>query len=217
MVGTQSHIERALASIINEKVDRLSTYPIACGVNRRLINNGAGVSYKDWAHDAKLFTDAAVAGYNTFDWDWYFGLMDLSVIDSDFGATVKYDGQSTPYVAVPAIKGPEEYEKLEVPDVKKGRSKVIIEGTKQFSTRLKNDIITSGFIEGPLLVLTQLAGAERVFTDVYKNRSAVHKALEAIIEYNRDLVREFTQSDAPGLCWDYLWGSYSWCSTRPAS
>lgn len=209
MVDSQTHIERAMASITNQEVDRLSTYPIACGVNRKLINNGAGITYRDWAHDAKLFADAAVAGYKHFDWDWYFGLMDLSVMAGDLGAEVKFDEQNTPYVSKPAIKDPEDYEKLEVPDVKRGRSRVIIEGTKQFSSRLKNDIITSGFIEGPLLALTQTAGAEKVFMDMYNNRSAVHKALETITAFDKDLIHEFAQTDAPGLCWDYLWGSYS--------
>ena len=202
-----THIERCMASITNQPSDRLSTYPIACGVNRRLV--GTGVTYHDWATDPKKFADAAIAGYEYFDWDWYFGLMDLSVMAKELGAHVRMDEQNTPFVDVPAIKGPEDYEKLEVPDVHKGRTGVILEGTKIFGERLSKEIITAGFIEGPLLVLTQTAGAEKVFMDMYNNSSAVHTALRTITDFDADFTKAFGETPSPGLCWDYLWGSYS--------
>jgi uroporphyrinogen decarboxylase len=213
MADKMNHIERAMASITNQPADRLSTYPIACGVNRKLLNNGQGISYRDWAHDAKLFADAAIAGYKYFDWDWYFGLMDLSVMAGDLGAHVRMDEQNTPFVDDPLIKDVEGYEKLHVPDVTKGgRCKTIIEGTRLFSEALKNDIITSSFIEGPLLALTQIRGAEYVFKDMYDNessRKAVHTALATLTEFDKDFANGLMSTPAPGLCWDYLWGSYS--------
>jgi uroporphyrinogen decarboxylase len=150
-----SHIERAMASITNQPVDRLSVYPIACGVNRKLLSTPT--TYSEWASDPRKFAEAAIAGYKYFDWDWYFGLMDLSVMAADVGAGVRFDEQNTPFVTDPLVKNPEDYEKIKVPDVKKGRCGVIIEGTKIFAERLGKDIITSGFIEGPLLALTQPA------------------------------------------------------------
>ena len=72
-----SHIERAMASITNQPVDRLSVYPIACGVNRKLLSTPT--TYSEWASDPRKFAEAAIAGYKYFDWDWYFGLMDLSI------------------------------------------------------------------------------------------------------------------------------------------
>jgi len=202
-----NHIERAMASIQDKPVDRLSTYPIACGVNRKLLPGT--VTYSQWAHDPKMFAEAAIAGYKYFDWDWYFGLMDLSVMAGDMGAGVRFDEQNTPFVTDPLIKTPEDYEKVKVPDVKKGRCSVILEGTKIFAEKLGSDIITSGFIEGPLLALTQTAGAEKVFMDMYNHRSAVHKALETITQFDADFTKAFGETKAPGLCWDYLWGSYS--------
>jgi len=202
-----SHIERAMASITNQPVDRLSVYPIACGVNRRLLSTPT--TYSEWANDPRKFAEAAIAGYKYFDWDWYFGLMDLSVMAGDIGAGVRFDEQNTPFVTDPKIKTPEDYETLRIPDVHKGRCGVILEGTKLFAERLGKDIITSGFIEGPLLALTQTAGAEKVFMDMYNHRSAVHKALETFTQFDADFTRAFGQTAAPGLCWDYLWGSYS--------
>jgi uroporphyrinogen decarboxylase len=202
-----SHIERAMASITNQPVDRLSVYPIACGVNRKLLSTPT--TYSEWCSDPRKFAEAAIAGYKYFDWDWYFGLMDLSVMAADVGSGVRFDEQNTPYVVDPLVKKPEDYEKIQVPDVKKGRCGVIIEGTKLFAERLGKDIITAGFIEGPLLALTQTAGAEKVFMDMYNHRSAVHKALKTFTQFDADFTKAFATTSAPGLCWDYLWGSYS--------
>jgi uroporphyrinogen decarboxylase len=198
-----------VASLQDQPVDRLTAYPIACGVTRKLLNGGNGITYREWCTDPKKYADGFIAGQKYFDFDFTIGLMDLSVMAGDLGAGVRFDEQNTPFVDDPVIKNPEDYEKLEVPDVTKGRSRVIIEGTKLFSQALKNDTITAGFCEGPLLVLTQSAGAERVFMDMYKNKDLVHKALETITAYDAEMVKGFGQTGCAGLVWDYLWGSYS--------
>lgn len=203
-----NHIERCMAALKNEPVDRLPVYPIACGVNRKLLNGGK-VTYRDWATNPKLFADAFIAGQKYFDFDFTIGLMDLSVMAGDLGAKVRFDEQNTPFVEDPVIKSPEDYEKLEIPDIRKGRSAVLIEGTKLFVQALKNETVTAGFLEGPLLVLTQSAGAERVFMDMYKNKSAVHKALETITEYDAEMIKGMATTGCAGLVWDYLWANYS--------
>ncbi len=215
MADTMNHIERAMAALQNQPVDRLTVYPIACGVQRKLLNNGAGITYHEWATDPKKFADAFIAGQRYFDHDFAIGLMDLSVMAGDLGAHVRMDEQNTPFVDDPVIKEVEDYEMLEVPDIKnpKTRSHVLIEGTKQFVDALGKEVITAGFIEGPLLVLTQSRGAEYVFKDMYDNpssRAAVHKALETITEFDKELTIAFGREAKPaGLVWDYLWGSYS--------
>ena len=209
MTDTMTHVERGMAALTNEKADRLTVYPIACGVNRKLLNNGAGISYRDWAHDPKLFAQAFVEGQKYFDFDFAIGLMDLSVMAGDLGAHVRMDEQNTPFVDKPVINSLEDYEKLEVPDIKKGRSGVLIEGTRIFANALAGKVITAGFIEGPLLALSQSAGAERMFMDMFTNPSAIHKALKTTTEYDEEMVKAFGKTGCNGLCWDYLWGNYS--------
>jgi uroporphyrinogen decarboxylase len=201
-----NHIERVVASLQNEPVDRLTTYPIACGVNRSLLGN---VTYHEWASDPKKFADAFIAGQKYFDFDFAIGLMDLSVMAGDLGAHVRMDEENTPFVDEPVIKTVEDYEKLEVPDVTKGRSYVLNEGTKLFAEALGSEVITAGFLEGPLLVLTQCAGAERVFMDMYNNPSAIHTALKTITEYDSEMIKGMAETKVAGIVWDYLWGSYS--------
>ena len=138
--------------------------------------------------------------------------MDLSVMAGDLGAHIRMDEQNTPFVDDPCIKSLEDYEKLEVPDVTKGRSNVLVKGTGMFVKELASQVITAAFLEGPLLALTQSRGAEFVFKDMYESessRAAVHKALHTITEYDKEMVKAFAQEKPAGLVWDYLWGSYS--------
>jgi len=206
-MADMTHIERVMAGLTGKPADRLPTYPIACGVNRKLINGG--ITYREWAHDPKMYAQGFIEGQKAFDFDFAIGLMDLSVMAGDLGAHVRMDEQNTPFVDKTIINNTEDYEKLEVPDVKKGRSAVLIEGTKLYCDALKSQVITAGFVEGPLLALTQSAGAERVFMDMFTNPSAIHKALATMTAYDVEMTKGFGQTGCAALCWDYLWGNYS--------
>ncbi|WP_147654316.1 uroporphyrinogen decarboxylase family protein [Methanomassiliicoccus luminyensis] len=214
MSDKMSHIDRAMGALQDQPVDRLTAYPIACGVCRKLLNNGAGITYHDWATDPKKFASAFIAGQKYFDFDFAIMLMDLSVMAGDLGSHIRMDEQNTPFVDEPVIKDVEGYENLEVPDITdpKSRSATLLEGTKLVVDALGKEVITAGFLEGPLLALTQSRGAEFVFKDMYDNdssRAAVHKALATITDYDKAMVKGFAQTKCAGLVWDYLWGSYS--------
>ncbi|HOB39215.1 MAG: uroporphyrinogen decarboxylase family protein [Methanomassiliicoccaceae archaeon] len=213
MADEMNHIERAMAGLSNQPVDRLLTYPLAMGVCRRLIN-GTGITYQEWVSDPKKFAQAFIEGQRRFDFDFAIGLMDLSVMAGDLGAHVRMDEQNTPFVDDPLIKDIEGYEKLEVPNIKdpKTRSYVLVEGTGMFVEALGKEVVTAAFLEGPLLALTQTRGAEFVFKDMYDNdssRKAVHAALKTITDYDKEMVKAFAEKKPAGLVWDYLWGSYS--------
>lgn len=207
MVAPMNHMERGLAALAGEEVDRLTTYPIACGVCRKLIPGN--VTYEQWANDPKLFAEAFILGQRTFDFDFAIGLMDLSVMAGDLGAHVRMDEENTPFVDEHIVHSVEDYEKLEVPDIRKGRSNVLLEGTKIFADALKGEVITAGFLEGPLLALSQSAGAERMFMDMFTSPSAIHKAMETTVAYDTEMIKAFGQTGVNGLCWDYLWANYS--------
>ncbi len=203
-----THKERAVAALSNEKVDRLTTYPIACGVCRRLIGDGT-LTYREWCSDPKLFAQAFLEGQKKFGLDFAIGLMDLSVMAGDLGANVRMDEQNTPFVDDHIVHSMEDYEKFTVPDVKKGRTGVLIEGTKLIADYLKGEVVTSAFIEGPLLALSQSAGAERLFMDMFTEPAPIHKALAVMTEYDSEIVKAFGETGIEAVCWDYLWGNYS--------
>jgi uroporphyrinogen decarboxylase len=210
MADTMNHIERCVAALTDKPVDRLSVYPLAMGVARRCVGDGK-MTYREWASDPKKFAQGFIAGQKYFDHDWAIGLMDLSVMAGDLGAHVRMDEQNTPFVDETVINNPEDYEKLQIPDIRKGRSHVLVEGTGMFVEALGKEVITAAFLEGPLLVLTQSAGAERVFMDMVHNKSAVHHALDLITKYDEEMVKAFAglNGKPAGFVWDYLWANYS--------
>jgi len=211
MAEKMNHIERTMASLAGEPIDRMLVYPLAMGVLRRLVPGYDGkLSYKDWSENPKLFAQAFIEGQKYFDFDLAIGLMDLSVGAADFGAKVRMDDQNTPFVTDAAWDTVEGYETLEVPDITKGRSGVLIEGTQIFCGALKDEAVCTGFLEGPLLTLTQCAHAEKVFMDMNTSPSAIHKALKVITDYNCDMVTAMNKNRlSAGLAWDLLWGNYA--------
>ncbi len=54
MADTMNHIERVVASLGDKPVDRLTTYPLAMGVCRRVVGDGK-MTYRDWASDPKKY------------------------------------------------------------------------------------------------------------------------------------------------------------------
>lgn len=209
MTKEMTHVERAAAALADEKVDRLPTYPIACGVTRRLLGDG-NVTYRQWASDAETYSEGFLAGQKRFDLDFAIGLMDLSVIASDFGAGVRFDEENTPAVNKHIIHSLEDYENLTAPEsVHSGRTGTIIDGTAGIAKKLNGQVVTSAFLEGPLLTLSQSAGAERLFLDAFDDPGAVHKALETITDFTSDIVKAVGETGINAICWDYLWGNYS--------
>lgn len=68
MVKNLNHLERAAAALADEEADRLATYPIACGVSRRLIGDGS-VTYREWCQDPEKYAEGFVAAQKAFDLD----------------------------------------------------------------------------------------------------------------------------------------------------
>jgi uroporphyrinogen decarboxylase len=200
--------ERALAALSGEKTDCLPTYPIACGVCRRFIGDGH-MKYSEWCNDPEKFAEAFLQGQKHFNMDFAIGLMDLSVMAGDLGAHVRMDEQNTPFVDGHIIHSMEDYEKLEVPDITKGRTGVLIKGTELIAKKLKDQVVTSAFVEGPLLALSQTAGAEQLFMDMFSDPKPIHKALEVTTEYDKQIVEALGKTGIEALCWDYLWGNYA--------
>ena len=207
-MNPMTHTERVSAALAGEKTDRLPIYPIACGVSRRLIGDGS-MTYSEWCRDPAKYAAGFVAAQKAYDLDFSIGLMDLSVLAGDLGAHVRFDEQNTPFVDDPVIKSMEDYEKLEIPDITKGRTGTLIEGTRLAAEALGKDVVHSAFLEGPLLTLTQAGGAERVFYDALLEPETVKKGLRTVTEYCRQVAEAFGNTGTSAICWDYLWGNYS--------
>ncbi len=199
--------ERALATLANEKVDEFGAYPLVCGLQRRLLPGT--VTYREWATDSKKCAQSFVEGYNRWKFPFTVTLEDLSVTAHDLGANVRLDSENTPFVDGHIIHSMEDYEKITVPDVTKGRTGHLIEMNSMVAPQLKDKSFVIAFLEGPLLTLSQSAGAERLFMDMFTDPAPVHKALEQTTRMCCDAVEKIGETGVQGMCWDYLWANYS--------
>ncbi|MBQ8644537.1 MAG: hypothetical protein IJ469_07765 [Candidatus Methanomethylophilaceae archaeon] len=207
MVAPMTPYERALATLNNEPIDELAAYPLACGLQRRLLPGT--VTYKEWATDAKLCAQSYVEGYNKWKFPFTVTLEDLSVTAHDLGAHVRMDSENTPFIDGHIIHEMEDYEKITAPDVTKGRTGHLIQMNSMIAPQLKDKSFLIAFLEGPLLTLSQSAGAERLFMDMFTDPAPVHKALEQTTKMCCDAVEKIGEAGCQGMCWDYLWGNYS--------
>jgi uroporphyrinogen decarboxylase len=208
MVAPMTPYERAVATLQNEPVDELPAYPLVCGLQRRLLPNQP-VTYKTWATDAKLCAQSFVEGYNNYKFPYSVLLEDLSVTAHDFGSGVRMDSENTPFVDDHSIKSLEDYEKLEKPDIHKGRTGHLIEMNRLVASQLKGKSFVISFLEGPLLTISQSRGAEELFIDMYTDPAPIHKALDVATEFCCEAVTAIAETGVEAMCWDYLWGNYS--------
>lgn len=207
MVAEMTPFDRAIASLNDDPVDQLTAYPIACGVLRRLLPDHP--TYREWASDPKICASAFIEGFNRYKFPFTVTLLDLSVMAADLGAHVRMDTENTPFVDKHIVETPEDYEKLEVPDITKGRSNVLIETNRIVGKELKGKSAIAAFLEGPLLVLSQSVGAEKLLMDMYTDPAPVHKALEVTTQYAVDITNALGETGVDAMCWDYLWANYS--------
>ena len=207
MTGEMTPYERALATLANEKIDEFAAYPLVCGLQRRLLPGT--VTYREWATDAKLCAQSFVEGYNKWKFPFTVTLEDLSVTAHDLGANVRLDSENTPFVDGHIIHSMEDYEKIKAPDVTKGRTGHLIEMNSLVAPQLKDKSFVIAFLEGPLLTLSQAAGAERLFMDMFTDPAPIHKALEQTTEMCCNAVEKIGETGVKGMCWDYLWANYS--------
>lgn len=206
MAEQMSCAERAFAAIMNQPVDRLPVAPLACGVNRRL--NGA--NYIRYSTSGEGYADAWVAGWEFFGYDAIVGLGDLSVISGDMGAGVWFPEENTPMLKKPMIKEPDDYERLKVPEIKKGmRMHDLVEGVRLTKKRVGKQVLVLPLVEGPLLALTQMGGTEKVLMDMVRRPDKVHAALRTLVEVDKVFIKALVEAGADGIVMDYLWGNYS--------
>ena len=199
--------ERAIATLNNEPVDEYAAYPLVCGLQRRLLPGT--VTYKQWATDSDLCAQSYIEGFNKWKFPFTVTLEDLSVTAHDLGANVRMDSENTPFVDGHIIHDMEDYDKIQAPDVTQGRTGHLIRMNHKVVEGLKGNSFVIAFLEGPLLTLSQSAGAERLFMDMFTDPAPVHRALEQTTKMCCDACDKIAEAGVQGMCWDYLWGNYA--------
>jgi uroporphyrinogen decarboxylase len=174
-----TNIERLFVTLMHREPDRVPCCTVVNGGSRRLV----GHTYAEFSTDPKIAAECFLAGFNHIGGEVIVPLVDLSIEAADFGQKMVYPLNSTahPDYADPVIKDVEDYRKLKPIDFKSAsRMQGFIEA---FSIILKGvglKGIVSGFVFGPLGVLSMMRGAGELFRDCISHPSDVMAALETI-------------------------------------
>ncbi|MCQ2070529.1 MAG: hypothetical protein MJZ68_05325 [archaeon] len=205
--------ERAFASLAGEPVDQIPFSPLTCGNGRKVMTNP--VTYRQICEDPHLFAEQMTAASRAWHHSLNVGLLDLSIASADYGAELLMVEENTPATKthVP-VTGPETYDKIgegPVPDVHKGRTKVLVEGSIEYCNNMKNQDLSVGvaFVEGSLLSLSQTVGMEQLCMDMLDDgmENSILKALDNTTQYTVNEVDAFAAGGVEAVCVDDLLAS----------
>lgn len=174
-----TNFERILVTLMHKEPDRVPCCPIVCGGSRRLI----GRNYAEFSTDPKAAAECLLAGFNYIGGEVVVPLVDLSVEAADFGQRMVYPLNSTahPDYSDPLIKTVDDYRKLKPIDFGgAARMQGFIEALSFMLERVGLKGVVSGFLFGPLGVLSMMRGAEKLFKDCVNHPVEVMAALETI-------------------------------------
>lgn len=199
-------LERIVAVLSGKKPDRVPVAPLVCGASHRVL----GTTYDKWSMDAELCTQSLLQAQELIDFDCFVTLVDLSVEAYDWGQELIFPLTSTAYTNTnnPAIKNVEDYYKIERLDPKKTtRMKMNIDVCHGLAEAKGKEVAILGFVYGPLGVLSQLRGHDRLFKDCLKNPEAVIAAQEVVTETLIDYAMAQIDAGVHGICIDTLYAS----------
>lgn len=191
-----------------KKPDRVPVAPLVCGASARVL----GVTMDEWSKNADVAVKSLVQAHDIIGMDAFVTLVDLSVEAADWGQEVVYPLNSTAYTntANPIIKTHDDYYRLEKINPRETpRMKHVIDMVKGLVEAKGKEVAVVGFVYGPLGVLSQLRGHERLFMDCVTDPDAVMAAEDIITDVLVEFAKAQAEAGAHSICLDTLYSSGS--------
>ncbi|MBU0992413.1 MAG: uroporphyrinogen decarboxylase family protein [Proteobacteria bacterium] len=207
-ISRLTSLERVLTTIRHKEPDRVPVAPLANAVARRII----GVSFPEYSTIAEKAADVFTASVDFVGADLIVTLLDLSVEAADFGQEIVYPEQSTaqPNYLNPLIRDVDDYLKIKSIDFSKAkRMNEFVKLCEIMVNRMGFKTLVSGFIFGPLGILSMMRGANHFFKDCLNYPKNVKKACGAITETLVEFAQAQCDTGIPALAIDTLFASWN--------
>lgn len=201
-------MERVVATLNKQEVDRIPVYPILAGITRKLV----GATYEEWSTNADICAEAFYKSVKEFDLDAVVALIDLSVeCDAWKQKLVFHENDAAhPDYSDLIIKSIEDYEKIKKVDYKTSeRMMMSIETCRQLVEKAKGEFPVVAFVFGPLGVLSMLRNQQDMYMDMYDDPDAVKNAAREINETLKDYVNALIDVGVNAVMFDTLFASGS--------
>lgn len=202
-------LERVIATMKHEPVDRIPVYPLINSVSYKSI----GIDYEEWSKDYKKCAESIIKTTKELGVDVVCNLVDLSVEAADWGQELLYfpDKAACPNHHNRLIKSEEEYDKIKYIDYKavNGRMAEHVKLTKLLYDELGQEKPIVGFVLGPLAILSMMRGQSEMFIDCFDDPDMLRPALEGITETLIEFCDGLLDAGAHGIMFDTLFASAS--------
>jgi len=205
-VTSLTSLERVLTAFRHKEPDRVPVTPLLCSGARQI----TGTSFPDFARDPDKAAEVYTAGLDFVGGDLVILLLDLSVEAADFGQRVLYPENSTarPDYDHPRIREVADYRRLrrvEFSEATRMQNFVLL--CRSMVRRIGFRAVVTGFVFGPLGVLSMMRGAERLFKDCLHYPREVIKACETITGTLIEFVQAQCETGVPAIAIDTLYAS----------
>lgn len=203
-----SPVERMLTTIQHKQPDRVPVSPMAGAAARQI----RGISFPDYSQNAEKTAEVFTSSYELIGGDLVVLLLDLSIEAADFGQTVIFPENSTAYSDYenPVIKEVEDYRRIRpvrLADSK--RMKEFVRLCELMVAQVGLRTMVTGFVFGPLGVLSMMRGAGRLFKDCINYKKEVIEACETITETLLEYVQAQCDTGVPAIAIDTLYASWN--------
>jgi uroporphyrinogen decarboxylase len=157
-----------------------------------------GVTVRDLISDSGLQARGMKAVADRVQSGAAVGLMDLSLEAECFGAEVHFSDDEVPTVVGCIIKTEEDAEKLAVPEVGAGRTRVYIDAVRAATEIITDRPVFAGVI-GPFSLAGRLCDVTEIMVQCYDEPDMVHTVLEKVTRFLTDYAKEYKQIGANGV------------------
>lgn len=172
--------DQILSVIAGRPVNRLGLMPITM----MFAADQIGAKYRDYATDHRVLVDAQIATAERFDLDYVSSISDPAREAADCGATIQYFDDQPPGFDEQnsLLSDKSKLLKLIVPDPHSGRRMSDrVQAAALFKTRVGQDKLIEGWVEGPCAQAADLRGINSLMTDFFDDPGFVKDLFEFVI------------------------------------
>jgi uroporphyrinogen decarboxylase len=158
-----------------------------------------GIKIGKMLRDAEKFSQALLAAYKRFGYDGIRVTCDVSVEAEAMGALSHSPEDGPVSIKEPLIKGPEDFDKLKMPNpLSDGRMPVMIK-TTELVRRTREEVFIISSVQGPLNTASQLLGVSEMMILMIEDPEFLEKVLDFATELTILYGREMYRAGADGL------------------
>lgn len=157
-----------------------------------------GVTVRELIYDSELQAKGMKSVAEQIDAAAAVGFMDLSVEAECFGAEITVYNDEVPTVKGRLINDMDEAEKLQIPAVGSGRTRICIDTIKKAVKEIDDRAVFAGMI-GPFSLASRLLDVSEIMIDCYDDPDMVHLVLDKVTQFLCEYAKAYKSTGANGV------------------